>query len=105
MAILDLIPHLFPTGGGVSTLDLAASEHMNPAKQFIRAHFWIVGVGLALVCFVIAATKPIGKPGEGDPMPRRAWVLMWSAIGGICLIVAAYFAVNGVGVQRIHRGQ
>jgi hypothetical protein len=98
--ILDLIPHLFPNRGSVSTLDLAVKGHLNPAQLFLKTHIWLIPVGIALVIFVIAGLKPMSRPGEGDPLPRPAWVLMWSGIGAVCLIVAAYFAVHGVSAHR-----
>jgi hypothetical protein len=87
MAILDLMPHLFPTGGGVSTLDLIASGHSFP---FLRAHIWMIPVGLALASFVAAATKP-AKPPLGPQLSRRVNTLVWGVVGVFCLILAAYF--------------
>jgi hypothetical protein len=92
MAILDLIPHLFPTGSGASTLDLTASGHRIP---FLRAHPWIIGLGLGVIFFVFAALKPWRGDGA-QPLSRPVWVLMCSVMGVLCLIAAAYFAVHGV---------
>lgn len=88
MAILDLIPHLFQTGGGASTLDLAAE---NGVKGFLRAHPWLGIAGLAVALFAVAAAKPAG----GEMVSRRVHALLFGGLGVIMLVFAVYLAVHG----------
>jgi hypothetical protein len=87
VAILELIPHLLPTGGGDSALPFASSHNFPP---FLKAHMWLIPAGLALAAFVIAAAKPVRVPTSGA-LPRPVNVVVWGAVGVGCLILMAYF--------------
>jgi hypothetical protein len=83
MAILDLIPQLFSTGSGASTLDLARGN------SFVMAHPWLLPLALGLAMFALAMfAKPV-KSGL-----RTSNRFVWIRLGVGCLIIALLFAVG-----------
>ena len=106
VVILDLIPHMLPKGGAASALDLARGPALDLARgaaldlarghghrnSFIGRHFWLVGLGLGMACFVAAVVKPANF--AGNYVSYRVSAIIWSVLGAVMLIIAVYFGVT-----------
>ena len=86
MAILDLIPHMFPTGVGASTLDLAARGGSRRA--------WICG-GLGLLAILMGAMPLTVSKGYLGRQQRRNKVVLL-ILGPVLLICALLIAVGAL---------
>lgn len=87
IAILDLIPDFFPTGGGASAL-FSAREN-----SFIKAHAWLLALGLGLIMLLLAV---FAKPFKFALQTSNR--VVWAVLGVLCLIIALLFAVGLVHV-------
>jgi hypothetical protein len=83
MAMSDLIPHLFRTGGGASAVDLAR------ANRFVVARPWLIPLVLGLGNLALAV---FAKPYTFGTHTNTRTV--WAALGVLCLIIALLFALK-----------
>ena len=88
MAILDLIPHVFPTGSVASTLDVTARRSHDRGGLPSR-YLWAYIAGLGLLSFLVAALGP-----AREYQSRRAHRITFSVIG-VAMLIAALLVATG----------